>query len=240
MPTTPEDVLRMARDKGTRMVDLKFTDLVGTWQHFSVPMPAFDEAAFSEGIGFDGSSIRGFQEINESDMLLFPDPDTAVMDPFTAEPTLSLVCDVNQPGPRPTPYTRDPRHVAAKAQDYLQRTGIADTAYFGPEAEFFVFDEVRYISTQNEQLAIVDSDEAYWNSSRNGSGQGGAEPGPPHAPQGRLLPRRPQRHAARPAHGDGAGDGGLRHRRRGAPPRGGRRRAVRDRYALRRAAPHGR
>src|SRR5690349_16575679 len=92
MPRKPEDVLRMARDKGTRMVDLKFTDLVGTWQHFSVPMPAFDEAIFSEGIGFDGSSIRGFQEINESDMLLFPDPDTAVMDPFTAEPTLSLVC----------------------------------------------------------------------------------------------------------------------------------------------------
>src|SRR5579884_822627 len=161
MPTKPEDVLRMARDKGARMVDLKFTDLVGSWQHFSVPMPAFDESVFSEGIGFDGSSIRGFQEINESDMLLFPDPDTAVMDPFTAEPTLSLVCDVYQPGPRPTPYTRDPRHVAAKAQDYVQRSGIADTAYFGPEAEFFVFDEVRYSSTPNEQLAIVNSDEAY-------------------------------------------------------------------------------
>jgi glutamine synthetase len=168
MTRKPEDVLREARDKGARMVDLKFTDLVGTWQHFSLPMRAVEESLFTEGIGFDGSSIRGFQEINESDMLLIPDPDTAVMDPFTAEPTLSLVCDVYQPGPAPTPYTRDPRYVALKAQEHLLRTGLADTAYFGPEAEFFVFDEVRYISTQNEQVAIVDCDEAHWNSNRNG------------------------------------------------------------------------
>ncbi len=173
MTMKPEDVLRMARDKGTRMVDLKFTDLLGSWQHFSVPMPAFEEAVFAEGIGFDGSSIRGFQEINESDMLLVPDPTTAVMDPFTAEPTLSLVCDVFQPGPAPTPYSRDPRFVARKAEAHLRRTGIADTAYFGPEAEFFVFDEVRYSSTPNEQLAFVNSEEAHWNSSRNGSSNGG-------------------------------------------------------------------
>ncbi len=106
MTMKPDDVLRLARDKGARMVDLKFTDLLGSWQHFSVPLTAFEEAVFDEGIGFDGSSIRGFQAINESDMLLLPDPTTAILDPFTAAPTLSLVCDVYQPGPRPTPYSR--------------------------------------------------------------------------------------------------------------------------------------
>ncbi|HEY1389422.1 MAG TPA: type I glutamate--ammonia ligase, partial [Ktedonobacterales bacterium] len=122
-----------------------------------------------EGIGFDGSSIRGFQEINESDMLLLPDPTTAIMDPFTAEPTLSLVCDVTQPGAAREPYSRDPRYIARKAQEYLKSSGIADTAYFGPEAEFFIFDDVKYRSTQNEQWAVVDSDEAHWNSGRNGT-----------------------------------------------------------------------
>jgi glutamine synthetase len=174
MTLKPADVLRLARDKGARMVDLKFTDLLGSWQHFSVPLAAFEESVFEEGIGFDGSSIRGFQAINESDMLLLPDPATAILDPFTAAPTLSLVCDVYQPGPpRPTPYTRDPRHIARKAEEHLRRTGIADTAYFGPEAEFFVFDEVRYSSTPNEQSAFVNSEEAHWNSSRNGSSNGG-------------------------------------------------------------------
>jgi glutamine synthetase len=148
------------------MVDLKFTDLPGTWQHFSVPLRALTDGAFAEGIGFDGSSIRGFQAINESDMLLLPDPSTAIMDPFTAEPTLSLVCDVHQPGSAHEPYTRDPRLVARKAQEHLVSTGVADAAYFGPEAEFFVFDEVRFRSTQNMQLAFVDSNEAHWNSAR--------------------------------------------------------------------------
>ena len=138
--TTPADALRMAREHGARMVDLKFTDVPGTWQHFSVPLRALSEESFAEGIGFDGSSIRGFQAINESDMLLIPDAETAVMDPFTADPTLSLVCHVHQPGSRHEPYTRDPRFVARKAEEYLRDTGVADTAYFGPEAEFFVFD----------------------------------------------------------------------------------------------------
>lgn len=164
---TPEDALRLAREHGARMVDLKFTDLPGTWQHFSVPLRAISAESFEEGIGFDGSSIRGFQAINESDMLLIPDANTAIMDPFTAEPTLSLVCNVHQPGRGREPYSRDPRHIARKAEAYLQSTGIADTAYFGPEAEFFVFDEVRFRSTQNEQLAFVDSDEAHWNSGRS-------------------------------------------------------------------------
>ncbi|HEY7339391.1 MAG TPA: type I glutamate--ammonia ligase, partial [Ktedonobacterales bacterium] len=141
----------------------------GTWQHFTVPTRAIDASSFDEGIGFDGSSIRGFQEINESDMLLLPDPTTAIMDPFTAEPTLSLVCDVTQPGAAREPYSRDPRYIARKAEEYLKSSGIADTAYFGPEAEFFVFDDVKYRSTQNEQWAVVDSDEAHWNSGRNGT-----------------------------------------------------------------------
>jgi glutamine synthetase len=151
------------------MIDLKFTDVPGTWQHFSIPTRAIDASSFTEGIGFDGSSIRGFQEINESDMLLLPDPTTAIMDPFTAEPTLSLVCDVTQPGAAREPYSRDPRYIARKAQEYLKSSGIADTAYFGPEAEFFIFDVVKYRSTQNEQWAVVDSDEAHWNSGRNGT-----------------------------------------------------------------------
>jgi glutamine synthetase len=166
--TTPAEILRRARENGVRMVDLKFTDVPGMWQHFSVPVKAISEDTFIEGIGFDGSSIRGFQAINESDMLLIPDPNSAIMDPFTAEPTISMVCDVTQPGSARTPYTRDPRFVARKAEEYLQRTGIADTAFFGPEAEFFLFDDVRYRSTQNEQMAFVDSDEAHWNSGRNG------------------------------------------------------------------------
>ncbi len=169
MTTTPEEVIRFAQEKGVRMVDFKFTDVPGTWQHFSVPVRVLDESLFSEGIGFDGSSIRGFQQINESDMLLVPDPTTAIMDPFTAEPTLSLVCDVTQPGARRDPYTRDPRNIARKAEEYLGKSGIADKAYFGPEAEFFVFDDVKFRSNQHEQWAVVDSDEAHWNTGRNGT-----------------------------------------------------------------------
>ena len=169
MAMTPGQALRLAQDHGARMVDLKFTDVFGMWQHFSVPLRSFDESVFTEGIGFDGSSIRGFQEINESDMLLLPDASTAVMDPFTADPTLSLVCDVTQPGVARTPYTRDPRYIARKAEAHLKKSGIADTAYFGPEAEFFVFEDVKFRSSQNEQWAVVDSDEGHWNSGRNGS-----------------------------------------------------------------------
>ena len=169
MMKTPEDVMRYAREQGVRMVDVKFTDMPGTWQHFSIPFSSFDVDTFSEGIGFDGSSIRGFQQINESDMLLMPDPETAMLDPFTAVPTLSLICDVAQPGARLVPYSRDPRYIARKAEAYLKSSGIADTAYFGPEAEFFVFDEARYRSSTNEQYAFVDSEEAHWNSARVGS-----------------------------------------------------------------------
>src|SRR5947209_554865 len=162
---TPEEVLQFAKDNGTKMVDLKFTDLPGSWQHFSIPASELKAGIFAEGVAFDGSSIRGFQTINESDMLVIPDAATAMMDPFTTIPTLSLVCDIAHPGPAGTkkPYSRDPRHIAKKAVDYLRSTGIADTSYFGPEAEFFVFDSVRYSSTQNTQYVEVDSDEAHWN-----------------------------------------------------------------------------
>jgi glutamine synthetase len=165
---TPEDVLQLVKDSGVKIVDLKFTDLPGSWQHFSVPVHELKASTFVEGVPFDGSSIRGFQTIDESDMLVIPDPNSAIIDPFTSVPTLSLVCNIAHPGPagKKQPYTRDPRYIAQKAEEYLRSTGIADTSYFGPEAEFFVFDSVRYSSTQNVQYAEVDSDEAHWNSAR--------------------------------------------------------------------------
>jgi glutamine synthetase len=153
------------------MVDFKFTDLPGSWQHFSVPLHELQEESFVEGFPFDGSSIRGFQAINESDMLVIPDPETAFMDPFTAVPTLSLICNIAHPGPagQKQPYSRDPRYIAQKAEAYLRSTGIADTSYFGPEAEFYIFDHVRYASTDNRQFAEIDSDEAHWGSGRDGT-----------------------------------------------------------------------
>jgi glutamine synthetase len=167
---TPEEVLQFARERGAKMVDFKFIDLPGTWQHFSVPLRELEIETFVEGKAFDGSSLRGFQSIHESDMLIIPDPESAIMDPFTAAPTLSLVCNVAHPGPggHKKPYSRDPRHVAQKAEAYLRSSDIAETSYFGPEAEFFIFDNVRYNSTTNIQYAEIDSDEALWNSSRNG------------------------------------------------------------------------
>ena len=167
---TPEEVLQFADEQGAKMVDFKFIDLPGTWQHFSVPMRELELETFVEGKAFDGSSLRGFQSIHESDMLIIPDPDSAIMDPFTAAPTLSLVCNVAHPGPggNKKRYSRDPRYVAQKAEAYLRSSGIAETSYFGPEAEFFIFDNVRYNSTTNIQYAEIDSDEAHWNSSRNG------------------------------------------------------------------------
>ena len=168
---TPEEVLQFARERGVKMVDFKFVDLPGTWQHFSVPLRELEEDTFIEGKPFDGSSVRGFQTINESDMLIIPDPDTAIIDPFMAIPTLSLVCNIAHPGPgmRKKPYSRDPRYIAKKAEAYLRSSGVADTSYFGPEAEFFIFDNVRYNSSSNIQYAEIDSDEASWNTGRNGT-----------------------------------------------------------------------
>jgi glutamine synthetase len=165
----PRGALEWASETQAKMVDLKFCDLLGTWQHVTLPLRAFDESAFDEGLGFDGSSIRGWQGISESDMLLLPQPDTALLDPFAAEPTLSLVCEVADPLTREG-YGKDPRRVARRAEAYLRSTGIADTAYFGPECEFFVFDEVAFDLGPNAAFYEVDSAEGHWNSGNSGSG----------------------------------------------------------------------
>ncbi|MGC8878534.1 MAG: type I glutamate--ammonia ligase [Anaerolineae bacterium] len=163
MPKTVADVLAMA--KQVEMVDLRFTDLPGTWQHFSIPAHELTEDLFEEGIGFDGSSIRGFREIHESDMLLIPDVDTAFIDPVLQVPTMVLICDVYDPITR-QPYTRDPRFVARKAEAYLQQTGLADVSYWGPEAEFFIFNDVRYGGGTNQGFYYIDSQEGWWNSGK--------------------------------------------------------------------------
>ena len=162
---TPGDVVRMAQDEGVEIIDLRFCDLPGLMQHFSVPTHELSEDSFEEGFGFDGSSIRGFQEIQESDMLLVPDPDTAVLDPFTKRRTLNLNCFVRDPVTGES-YSRDPRHIARKAEEYLRGTGIAETAYFGPEAEFYLFDSVRFEQNQYSAMYEIDSVEGVWNSGR--------------------------------------------------------------------------
>ena len=160
---TPSDVLGLVRDQGIEVIDFRFCDLPGLMQHFSVPSHELSEEAFEDGYGFDGSSIRGFQEIQESDMLLIPDPNTAVIDPFRPHPTLNINCFVRDPVTGES-YSRDPRYIAKKAEDYLRGTGLADTAYFGPEAEFYIFDSVRFDQTQNSSYHYVDSIEGAWNS----------------------------------------------------------------------------
>ena len=162
---TPSEVLSYAKENDCKMVDLKFSDLPGVWQHFTVPVQELEEGNFEDGYGFDGSSIRGFQAIQNSDMLIIPDPDTAVLEPFTAVPTLSLICNVVDPITR-LPYSRDPRYIARKAETYLKATGLGDTCYFGPEAEFFVFDDVRFDQGRNFGFYHLDSKEGRWNSGR--------------------------------------------------------------------------
>ncbi|MCS7255396.1 MAG: glutamine synthetase beta-grasp domain-containing protein, partial [Thermomicrobium sp.] len=164
--TTPEQVLDLIRKHDIRIVDLRFTDIPGTWQHASLPASQLSLADFERGIGFDGSSIRGFQAIEESDMLLMPDPTTAFVDPFATIPTLVLICNVFDPETR-RPYSRDPRYVAQKAEEFLRATGIADTSYWGPEIEFFLFDHVSYDVLPYRMGYTIDSREGYWNSGRN-------------------------------------------------------------------------
>jgi glutamine synthetase len=169
-PSTAAEVIRFARERGVKMVDLKFCDLPGTLQHLTIPVEELTEELFTEGTGFDGSSIRGFQAIHESDMLLVPDPTTAAIDPFMEVPTLSLLCNVVDPHGggwnRPSPYSRDPRYVAQKAEAYLKRTGIADTSYWGPELEFFIFDSVRFDQNAHSGFYEIESDEGIWNSGK--------------------------------------------------------------------------
>jgi len=170
-----EDLQRISaliKENGIQIVDLKFNDLPGLWQHFSIPVSELSEiddpvdSIWSEGIGFDGSSIRGFQKIQESDMLLMLDPSTAVVDPVLEVPTLSIICDIYDPITR-KPYMRDPRYIAKKAAEYLRTTGIADTSYWGPEMEFFIFNDVRFDQTENSGYYFIDSDEGDWNSGRD-------------------------------------------------------------------------
>ncbi|MDP4173940.1 MAG: type I glutamate--ammonia ligase [Bacteroidota bacterium] len=159
-------VLEYIKKNQIKFIDFKFMDFPGQWQHFTVPATQFDSSSFDNGFGFDGSSIRGWKAINESDMLIIPDPDTMFQDPFIEAPTLSLICDVYEPATKEK-YSRDPRNIAEKAMSYLQSTGLADTAYFGPEAEFFIFDDVRFDSQPNSSFYMVDSIEGKWNSGRD-------------------------------------------------------------------------
>jgi glutamine synthetase len=169
MAASPRDVLKLGQDNDAMFVDLRFSDLPGLQQHFTMPFDEFTEEGFEEGFGFDGSSIRGFQEIQESDMILVPDAETAVIDPFLKHTTLVINCFVKDPltGEH---YSRDPRYIAKKAEDYLKGTGIADTAYFGPEAEFYIFDSVRFDQNQHSGYYYVDAVEGAWNS---GAEEGG-------------------------------------------------------------------
>ncbi|MPY80500.1 MAG: type I glutamate--ammonia ligase [Actinophytocola sp.] len=169
MFNSPEEVLRFISDEGVKFVDVRFCDLPGIMQHFTVPASSFDEDAFTDGLAFDGSSVRGFQEIHESDMLLLPDPYTARLDPFRIEKTLILNFFVHDPFTR-EPYSRDPRNIARKAEEYLSESGIADTAFFGPEAEFYIFDSVRFDSSERGTFHEIDSIEGWWNTGRDEEG----------------------------------------------------------------------
>jgi glutamine synthetase len=169
---TPEEILKFCKEKQIQFVDLKFNDLPGLWQHFTIPVSELTEiddptsGIWKDGIGFDGSSIRGFQEIQESDMILMLDPDSAVVDPIPADPTLSIICDIYDPLTKKA-YTRDPRHIAKKADAFLKSTGLADTSYWGPEMEFFIFDDIRFDQNQHSGYYFLDSEEAAWNTGKN-------------------------------------------------------------------------
>jgi glutamine synthetase len=160
-----QEVLKLITEKDVQVVDLKFGDFPGTWQHFTIPISQATPEIFEEGLGFDGSSIRGWQAIHASDMLVVPDPDTAVLDPFGSKTTLSMICNIVDPMTHEK-YSRDPRYIAQKAEEYLKRTGIADTASMGPEAEFFIFDGVRYDQNAHEGYYHVESEEGIWTSGK--------------------------------------------------------------------------
>lgn len=179
-----KQAIRFVQENEARLIDVRFTDLFGTWQHFTIPAVDFNEEVFEDGLGFDGSSIRGFQSINESDMLLVPDPSTIFMDPYGDHATAVIICDIEDPITRER-YSRDPRYVAKKGEQYLKSTGIADTAFFGPEAEFFLFDKLRYGNEPKGSFYEIDSEEAYWNSGAENS------LGYTHRPKGGYYPCSP-------------------------------------------------
>ncbi|MCY2948796.1 MAG: type I glutamate--ammonia ligase [Gemmataceae bacterium] len=166
MHVTPKEVLAWIRQEAVRAVDLRFMDFPGSWKHFTIPSERLDEASFEDGFGFDASSVRGWQQINESDMLVLPVSESAFIDPFRQERTLNMFCNILDPITRED-YTRDPRNVARKAEVYMRSTGIADTAFFGPELEFFVFDDVRFDQTRNSAFYYLDSNEGQWNTGKS-------------------------------------------------------------------------
>jgi glutamine synthetase len=167
--------IALAKERDVKIVDLKFIDLPGLWQHFSIPVSEMKPDLFAEGIGFDGSSIRGFQKIHESDMLLYPDPSSAFIDPVLKVPTMSIICDVADPLTR-TYYKRDPRYVARKAEQYLVDTGVAQTSYWGPEIEFYIFNSIRFDQGPNYGYYHIDSEEGIWNSGQDGQANLGYRP----------------------------------------------------------------
>src|SRR5690349_21007412 len=169
MFATSDELLKYVKDEGVEMIDVRFCDLPGVMQHFTVPVSSFDQSVFDNGLNFDGSSIRGFQAIHESDMSLFPDPTTSYIDPFRVAKTLVVNFFIHDPLTGEA-YSRDPRNVAKKAEAYLKSSGIADTAYFGPEAEFYVFDSIRFDSKVNESFYHIDSESGHWNTGREEAG----------------------------------------------------------------------
>src|SRR4030088_848318 len=164
--TSPREVIERAKAEGVEVVDVRFIDLPGTAQHFSIPIGELEVDSFTDGLGFDGSSIRGFQAINESDMLLMPAPDSAPIDPCLTHKTLFLICDIIDPITR-EPYSRDPRFIARKAEDHLKKSGIADISYWGPEAEFYIFSSLRFDQNAHSGYYFIDSEEGIWNSGKN-------------------------------------------------------------------------
>ncbi|HMB30715.1 MAG TPA: type I glutamate--ammonia ligase [Desulfohalobiaceae bacterium] len=171
----PQEALDYAQEHNAQMVDFRFVDFPGIWQNFSIPISEFEASSFEDGFGFDGSSIRGWLPINASDMLVIPDPDTAMMDPFTKTPTLSFICNIVDPITKEK-YPRDPRFIAQKAEEYLHFSGVGDTAFFGPEAEFFIFDDIRYDTAPQYSYFYLDSVEGIWNSGRQESPNLGYKP----------------------------------------------------------------
>ncbi len=197
--SSAEEVLSYIAEEKVEFIDVRFVDLPGTVQHFTIPVETFDADVFTEGRMFDGSSIRGFQQIHESDMLLLPDPSTAVLDPFRQHKTLNLTFFVHDPLTG-APYSRDPRNIARKAEEYLKGTGIADTSYFGPEAEFYIFDSARFSTTANEGLLPPRLDRGRVEHRPRG---GRRQPRLQASVQGRLLPGPADGPLHRPALGDG-------------------------------------
>jgi glutamine synthetase len=173
---TPKEVLAQIRQREVTTVDLRFMDFPGVWQHFSIPSDALTEETFEEGIGFDGSSVVGWRAINEADLLVVPQPETALIDPFTAQPTLTMICNIQDPITQQD-YTRDPRNIARKATSYMRSTGIADTCLLAPELEFFVFDSVQFDQRGHEAFYRVDSEEGAWNRGSSSPKNLGYKPG---------------------------------------------------------------